>query len=29
LQTEFAAAAHLAEGQWLEKQLNVEKFPMF
>jgi hypothetical protein len=29
LQTEFAASAYLAEGQWLEKQLNVEKFRMF
>jgi hypothetical protein len=29
LQTEFAARTHLAVGQWLEEQLNVEKFRMF
>jgi hypothetical protein len=29
LQTEFAARAHLAVGQWLEEQLNIEKFRMF
>jgi hypothetical protein len=29
LQTEFAARTHLAAGQWLEEQLNVEKFRMF
>jgi hypothetical protein len=29
LQTEFAAGTHLAAGQWLEEQLNVEKIRMF
>jgi hypothetical protein len=29
LQIEFAARTHLAVGQWLEEQLNVEKFRMF
>jgi hypothetical protein len=28
-QTEFAATTHLAVGQWVEEQLNVEKFRMF
>jgi fumarate reductase subunit C len=29
LQTTFAAEAHLAQGQWLWEQQNVEKFRMF
>jgi hypothetical protein len=29
LQTEFAAETHLAVRQWLEKQLNTERFQMF
>jgi hypothetical protein len=29
LRTEFAVRTHLAVGQWLEEQLNVEKFRMF
>jgi hypothetical protein len=29
LQTECAAESHLAVGQWLEEQLNIEKFRMF
>jgi hypothetical protein len=29
LQTAFAADTHLAEGQWLEEQLNVVKLRMF
>jgi hypothetical protein len=29
LQTAFAADTHLAEGQWLKKQLNVIKLRMF
>jgi hypothetical protein len=29
LQTKLAAKAHLAEGQWLEEQQNVEKLRMF
>jgi hypothetical protein len=29
LQTEFAARTHLPVGEWLEEQLNVEKFRMF
>jgi hypothetical protein len=28
-QTEFAVETHLAVGQWLEEQLNIEKFQMF
>jgi hypothetical protein len=29
VQTEFAAETNLAVGQWLEEQLNIEKFRMF
>jgi hypothetical protein len=29
LQTAFAAETHLAEGQWLQEQLNVLKLRMF
>jgi hypothetical protein len=29
LQSEFAAEAHLAEGQWLKQQLNLVKLRMF
>jgi hypothetical protein len=29
LQTKLAAETHLAEGQWLEEQQNVEKLRMF
>jgi hypothetical protein len=29
LPTEFTARTHLAVGQWLEEQINVEKFRMF
>jgi hypothetical protein len=29
LQTAFAAETHLAEGQWLEEQVNVVKLWMF
>jgi hypothetical protein len=29
LQTVFAAETQLAEGQWLQEQLNIIKLPMF
>jgi hypothetical protein len=29
LQTAFAAETHLAEGQWLKKQVNMVKLRMF
>jgi hypothetical protein len=29
LQTALTAEAHLAEGQWLDEQLNMVKLPMF
>jgi hypothetical protein len=29
IQTEFVARTHLAVGQWLEEQLNIETFRMF
>jgi hypothetical protein len=29
LQTGFAAETHLAEGQWLKKQLNMSKLHLF
>jgi hypothetical protein len=29
LQTELAAETHLAVGQWLEEQPNIENFRMF
>jgi hypothetical protein len=29
LQTAFAVETHLAEGQWLEEQVNMLKLPMF
>jgi hypothetical protein len=29
LQTEFPAETRLAVGQWLEEQLNIDKFRMF
>jgi hypothetical protein len=29
LQTDFAAETHLAAGQWLEEQLNIQTYRMF